>query len=128
MANKYKSKFESNFARSLSAQKVKFGYEVKKFPFVQPAKKRNYTPDFFIPEADLFVECKGKLTKEERDKLLWIRETYPELSLVICFMRARNYIRKGSKTTYADWATAEGFEWYDWERGGIPSERLKGKK
>ena len=128
MANKYKSGFEVDFAKSLRAKKIEFKYEAKKFPFVQPAKKRNYTPDFFIPEADLFVECKGKLTKEERDKLLWVRETYPDLQLVICFMRARNYIRKGSKTTYADWATSEGFEWYDWERGGIPAERLKKKK
>ena len=128
MKPKYKSGFEVNFAKSLKAKKIEFEYEAKKFPFVQPAKKRNYTPDFFIPEADLFVECKGKLTKEERDKLLWVKEQWPELNLVLLFMRARNYIRKGSRTTYADWSTANGIEWFDWERGGIPAERLKRKK
>jgi len=127
MKNKYKSQFERDVAASFRKQGVKFGYETRKFPFVQPSKKRNYTPDFELPEIGLFVECKGKLTKEERDKLIWIKETYPDLPFVVLFMRARNPIRKGSKTSYSDWATAEGFEWYDWERGGIPKERLKRK-
>ena len=125
--NKYKSQFERDVAASFRKQGVKFGYETRKFPFVQPAKKRNYTPDFELPETGLFVECKGKLTKEERDKLIWIRETYPDLPFIVLFMRARNPIRKGSKTSYGDWATAEKIEWYDWERGGISPERLKRK-
>ena len=125
--NKYKSKFEANVAASFRKHKVKFAYESRKFPFVQPAKKRNYTPDFELQETGLFVECKGKLTKEERDKLIWIKETYPDLPFVLLFMRARNPIRKGSKTTYGMWSTEAGIEWYDWEAGGIPGERLKRK-
>ena len=121
---KYKSQFERNVAASFKKLKVSFGYETTKFPFVQPSKKRNYTPDFELLETGLFVECKGKLTKEERDKLIWIKETYPKLPFVLLFMRARNPIRKGSKTSYGDWATASDIEWYDWERGGIPKERL----
>ena len=124
---KYKSQFERNVAASLSKLKVKFGYETRKFPFVQPSKKRNYTPDFELLETGLFVECKGKLTKEERDKLIWVRETYPELPFVILFMRGRNPIRKGSKTSYLQWGADNNFECYDWERGGIPAERLKKK-
>ncbi len=115
--NKYKSKFESNVAASFRKHKVKFAYETRKFPFVQPAKERTYTPDFELPETGLFVECKGKLTKEERDKLLWVRETYPELPFVLLFMRARNYIRKGSKTKYSDWCNEHKFNWLDWDTG-----------
>ena len=122
--NKYKSQFERNVAASFKKNGIKFKYESCKFPFVQPAKKRTYTPDFELPETGLFVECKGKLTKEERDKLIWIKETYPDLPFTLLFMRARNPIRKGSKTTYGDWATAAGIEWYDWETGGIPKTRL----
>ena len=125
MKNTYKSKFESNVAASFRKHKVKFEYESRKFPFVQPAKDRTYTPDFELPETGLFVECKGKLTKEERDKLLWIKETYPDLPFILLFMRAKNFIRKGSKTRYSDWAEANGFEYYDWEAGGIPVERIR---
>jgi hypothetical protein len=113
--NKYRSKFESNVATSLSKRGIDFQYEVKKFPFVQPAVKRNYTPDFFISETDLFVECKGKLTSDERKKLLWWRAEHPDVPFVILFMRGRNPIRKGSRTTYMDWAAENGFEAFDYE-------------
>lgn len=121
---KYRSKFESNFAGSLRKKGVKFDYEKDKYPYIQPAKNRVYTPDFVL-ESGLIVECKGKLTHEERDKFLWIKEAYPNMPLIILFMRAKNKIRKGSPTSYGDWATKHGFEWYDWETGGIPAERLK---
>lgn len=114
---KYKSKFEANVAASFRKHKVKFAYESRKFPFVQPAKKRNYTPDFELQETGLFVECKGKLTKEERDKLIWIKQTYPKLPFVLLFMRARNPIRKGSPTSYGAWATENRFNWLDWDTG-----------
>lgn len=123
---KYKSKFESNVARSFKAQKINFTYEGKKFPFVQPAIKRVYTPDFILHDSDLVVECKGKLTSEDRKKLLWFKETYPDVCFIIIFMRAKNPIRKGSPTTYGDWASKNGFTWYDWEKG-IPQDALKKK-
>jgi hypothetical protein len=115
VTDKFKSKFEINVAKAFKKLGLKFKYESKKFPFVQPAKNRNYTPDFELLDSGTFVECKGKLTKDDRDKLLWVKETYPNLPFVILFMRARNPIRKGSKTTYSDWAEANGFKWLDWE-------------
>jgi hypothetical protein len=113
----YKSKFEADVARSFASRKLKFTYESKKYPFTQPAQERVYTPDFIIHDTGVTVECKGKLTSEERKKLLWWREAHPNVPFIIIFMRARNPIRKGSKTTYGDWATKNGFEWYDWEKG-----------
>ena len=124
--NKYKSKFESHVASLLRKRKIKFEYESKTFPFVQPAKNRKYTPDFELHDTSTFMECKGKLTQADREKLLWVRETYPNLRLVLLFMRAKNTIRKGSKTTYGDWATANKFEWADW-KDGIPEEWTKTK-
>ena len=117
MTNKYKSRFEQNVASLLRKKKIKFGYETTKFSFVQPAKDRTYTPDFELPLSNTFVECKGKLTKEDRDKLIWARSQNPDLRLVLLFMRANNFIRKGSKTRYKDWATENNFEWADWETG-----------
>jgi hypothetical protein len=115
--NNYRSKFESNVAALLRKRGVTFEYEPEKFPFVQPAINRKYTPDFKLLETGTYVECKGKLTSEERKKLLWWREAYPDVRFILIFMRARNTIRKGSKTTYAQWATDNGFEWIDWEQG-----------
>ena len=114
--NDYKSKFEKNVAAALKKAKISFGYETKKFEFVQPAKPRKYTPDFELLKTGVFVETKGKLTAEERHKLEWVAAQNPHLSLVILFMRSRNSIRKGSKTTYSDWATKAGFRWFCWEQ------------
>jgi len=121
----YRSKFEGRIAQSLAKRAVPFKYESIKLKFTQPAKERTYTPDFELPNSGVYVECKGKFTKEDRDKMLWVREKYPDLRLVILFMRARNPIRKGSKTTYANWADKHGFDWADWDTDKIPARWLK---
>lgn len=115
----FKSKFEQQVAKWLRKRKFKFDYEKTTFPFVQPAKERSYTPDFGLSVSGVFVECKGKLTKEDREKLIWAREQNPNLRLIILFQRANNVIRKGSKTRYRDWADKNGFEWCDWESGQL---------
>ena len=115
--SKFRSKFEQHVASYLRRKKITFNYESKTFEFVQPSKKRKYTPDFELQDSGTFVECKGKLTKEDRDKLIWAREQNPNMRLIILFMRGRNPIRKGSKTSYIDWAEANGFEWADWDTG-----------
>src|SRR3990167_2336515 len=121
MTNAYRSKFEAKAATLLRRKRIKFAYEPHRFEFTQPAKKRHYTPDFALLEIGVYVECKGKLTAEDRNKLLWVREQHPNLRIIIWFQRARHYIRKGSKTTYADWAEKNGFEWWDWGTGKGPS-------
>ncbi len=114
MTNKYRSNFERSVAAYLKKKKIKYGYETTKFPFVQPAKKRVYIPDFELNGC--FIECKGKLTKEDRDKLLWAREQNPDMRLFLVFMRGRNPIRKGSSTTYMMWAAENNIPAFDWDQ------------
>lgn len=122
----YKSKFEGRLALAFRKKKIKFKYEAKKFHFTQPEIKRTYTPDFWLPEASVYVESKGKFTPEDRKKLVWWRESNPDVPFVILFMRGRNPIRKGSNTTYLQWAADNGFEAYEWEEGiKILKERSK---
>lgn len=124
----YRSKFEMQVAKWLRKKKIKFGYETDVFPFVQPAKERKYTPDFKLQMAGVFVECKGKLTKEDRDKILWARDQNPNLRLIVLFQRADNFLRKGSKTRYRDWADKHGIEWCDWETGNLNKILTRGKQ
>jgi hypothetical protein len=116
LTNKYRSKFEKNVAASLRKNKIKFGYETRTLRFVQPAKARKYRPDFELQGTSFVVECKGKLTAQDRTKLEWAQAQNPDVPIVILFMRSRNYLRKGSKTTYSDWATKAGFRWFCWEQ------------
>lgn len=137
--NKYKSKFEAKIATTFRKQKIRFKYEPTRFKFIQPAIKRTYTPDFYVSgngssdnvdgmsNFGVYVETKGKLTSEERKKLLWWKESNPGVPFIILFMRGRNPIRKGSKTSYLDWARKHGFEAYEWEKG-IEYLKTKTKK
>ncbi len=124
MASNYKSKFEKQVAQGFKKAKIGFEYEPEVVRFVQPEKARKYTPDWRITTCSgdvLLVETKGKLTVEDRQKLVWVKEQHPKLNLVILFMNASVKIRKNSPTSYGEWATKNGFTWFDWKKG-LPKE------
>ena len=117
---KYKSRFEKRFASDLEQRRIVFDYEKHKFSY-QP-KIKNYTPDFYMPEFDLFVETKGFFNVADRVKHLLIKEQHPDVDIRFVFMNARNKIYKGSKTTYADWCNKHDFRWAE---KSIPMEWFK---
>ena len=116
----FRSTFELNLARALSERGVEYEYESMKLTYVP--KPRTYTPDFYIPETGIYVEAKGHLDKGDRMKMLLVKEQHPDLDIRFVFLRANNKIYKGSKTTYAQWATKHKFEWAE---GSIPEEWYK---
>ena len=118
---KFKSKFEELVAEELGDNAV---YEPDKLKFVQPAKNRNYIPDFKILSSGIYIESKGKFTYEDMDNMLWVKEQHPDKQIYILFMNAKNKVRKGSKVTYGDWATKHGFIWADWRTDRIPKDWL----
>lgn len=106
----FRSKLEQNIARKLGMEGIEFGYESDSVSFVQPAKNRRYTPDFWLPNG-VILEAKGLLSKEDRDKHLWIKEQHPNLDIRFVFQNPSLKLHKGAKTTYAQWATKNGFKW-----------------
>jgi hypothetical protein len=112
--------FEKNVAATLGDA---VEYEPDRIPFTQPAKKRSYTPDFKLREG-VYIECKGLLSAEDRAKMVWVRDQHPELTFYLYFQASKVKIRKGSKVTYGDWATKNGFDWGDHSEG-IPKRWLK---
>jgi len=117
---KYRSKFELELAKVLANNKVKFEYESKKFLYVP--KVRTYTPDFYLPDTDIFIEAKGHLDKADRVKMVLVKDQHKDLDIRFVFMNARNRIYRGSKTTYADWCNRYDFTWAE---GTIPMEWFK---
>lgn len=115
---KPKSKFEESLAEQIAQLGIPVKYETERLEYIQPAQKRKYLIDFDL--GPFLVEAKGYLTTEERKKLIWIKESINK-ELRIVFQNASLPIYKGSKTTYGDWATKQGFKWAE-ER--IPKEWL----
>ena len=116
----YRSQFEKILAVKMAQEGGKFKYETIRLPYVP--KVRHYTPDFYFPETNIYVEAKGHLDKGDRVKMVLMKKQHPELDIRFVFMNAKNKIFKGSKTTYAAWCTRYNFEWAE---GSIPMEWVK---
>lgn len=112
LAEGYKSGLEDVIAAQIMSRGYEANYETLRLPFVQPAQKRHYKPDFQLPNG-IIVETKGRFMTKDRQKHLWVKEAHPDLDIRFVFSNSRSRIRKGSPTTYADWCIKNGFLYAD---------------
>lgn len=102
---------EVRCAAALDRMGIQWEYEPEKWTYQY--KPQKYTPDFKCVDHNIYIEYKGKMTNETRKKLLAIKMCNPNKILYMVFERPKNFIRKGSKTTYGDWCEQHGIEWSD---------------
>ena len=133
MARKYsamagmRSMGEVRCAADMKRRKIKYKYEELEMQYQH--KPQKYTPDFVIrgqvpKHGDRIIEYKGKMTNETRKKLLSIQRCNPSAVLCLVFEKPNNKIRKGSKTTYWQWAEQNDFPWSEHY---VKDEWLNGK-
>jgi hypoxanthine phosphoribosyltransferase len=77
---------EEDFAKLLDFYCVEWLYEPRSFPLRWEGGKiaEMFTPDFYLPELDLYVELttlKQSLITEKNRKLRQLRELYPEVNI-----------------------------------------------
>jgi len=77
---------EEDFARLLDFYCIEWLYEPRSFPLRWEGNKiaEMFTPDFYLPELDLYVELttlKQNLLTEKNRKLRQLRELYPEVNI-----------------------------------------------
>lgn len=106
---RFRSGLESRTADYLKKRRVKFEYERTRIPYVVN-ETRKYTPDFKLPNG-IYIETKGRFTAADRKKHLLIKKQHPDLDIRFVFSNPRAKIRKGSKTSYADWCDKHGFKY-----------------
>lgn len=123
LAKGFRSGLEEDVAKQIKSKKLKVVYEDKGsvIEYVQPETKHKYTPDFVLPNG-IIIETKGRFTLEDRKKHLLIKEQHPELDIRFVFTNPNGKIRKGSKTSYADWCNKNGFKY---AKATIPDEWFK---
>ncbi len=120
---RFRSGLEKRTAAWLTLRKVKFKYEKTRIPYAV-SETRHYTPDFQLPNG-IYVETKGRFLPSDRKKHLLVKKQYPELDIRFVFSNPKAKIRKGSKTSYADWCDKHGFLY---AQEYIPVEWVKEKK
>ncbi len=71
------SRWEANYARLLNFQGMRWVHQPQTFRL----KKQNYTPDFYLPEQDKFIEIKNFLSDYSKNRDEEFRKLYPNLRL-----------------------------------------------
>jgi hypothetical protein len=118
----FRSGLENMLKEQLSTVGKKYSYESEKISYIQPEKKRSYTPDFILIKKDgskMYIESKGRWVLDDRKKHELIASQHPELDIRFVFSNPNAKISKKSNTTYAD--ICEKFGW-KFAKKQIPDE------
>jgi len=73
-----RSSWEVAFAKWCDSNKVKWFYEPKRFPI----PRGSYTPDFYLPTYDLWIEVKGAMMSDPLKRFLEFRKLHPNIWLL----------------------------------------------
>jgi len=86
---KCRSFYELNFARFLTCSHIKWKYESKTFDL----GNTTYTPDFYLPEFDTYIEIKGIWIHDAKEKFNNFKKKYKDIKIKIFNQEELN--RKG---------------------------------
>jgi hypothetical protein len=84
---------EAELGRILDFYGVAWEYEPRTFPLMWSLGGQvteSFTPDFYLPELDLFLELttlRQKLVRKKNRKLRRLREVYPEVRIKLLYAR-----------------------------------------
>lgn len=88
---------EEAFARLLDYYKIRWEYEPRTFVLrtdEDGSPKESFTPDFYLPDYDLYIELtvrRANINRRKRRKIALLRALYPEIQIRL--MSARDFER-----------------------------------
>ncbi len=88
---RFVNRSEEELARLLDYYRIEWEYEPRTFPLKWDDKgnvTEAFTPDFYLPEADLYVELttmKQSLVGRKNRKLRRLQELYPEVQVKLLY-------------------------------------------
>ena len=74
-----RSSWEIKFAMWMDLSNIKWKYEPRFFEL----KKSTYTPDFYLPEFDCYIEIKGYWRKDAKQKFVQFKKIYNNISIFL---------------------------------------------
>lgn len=98
----YRSQYEADVASYLPEDAL---YEPALLPY-PVTMSANYKPDFCLPSQCIVIEAKGRFSKADRDKMLRVKQQYPELDIRMIFQKKEKIT---TKMTNLDWCEQHGF-------------------
>lgn len=83
---KVQGTWELAYAKWLNDQRISFVAHKGRIPYVEKDKNRNYYPDFYLPDFDVYIEIKNKYHHSlQPDKLNLVSEQHPNLKIYVLF-------------------------------------------
>lgn len=88
----FRSSWEANFARLMNYAGIEWQYEPRTFNFDDIQRgTTSYTPDFYLPKFDKWIEIKGWMDKKSKLKIDRFRKRYPDESSKLVIITAAEY-------------------------------------
>ena len=75
----FRSSYEVKYAQYLDQHNIKWLYEPKAFDL----DSTTYTPDFYLPETDTYIEIKGFWRRDAKEKIILFNKIYFDTKLII---------------------------------------------
>lgn len=102
----FRSAWEANIARYYNFIGVKWEFEPKTFIFNNVTRGSvSYTPDFYLPEEDKWIEVKGWMDGKSKTKLKRFKNQYPEEYKKLILITEKEYkeIKKKISPFIKEW-------------------------
>jgi len=106
-ADGFRSGFEGQVAKQLTANGNQWTYESQSFDLLIP---RSYTPDFFLDNG-VVLEVKGYFDAEDRRLIKLFREQHPDVDLRMVLQKPHQKLTKTGRMTYAGWCERYSVPW-----------------
>ncbi|MBN2073089.1 MAG: hypothetical protein JW770_03985 [Actinobacteria bacterium] len=87
---------EKEFARILDFYRIKWEYEPRTFPLELDSEYRpvvSFTPDFYLPGLDLYIELttlNQKLVTRKNRKIRQLKQLYPKINIKLFYKKDYN--------------------------------------
>ncbi|MEY2703708.1 MAG: hypothetical protein RLY43_2347 [Bacteroidota bacterium] len=82
-----RSSYESFYIDYLNTNRINFYYEPKKFKFKDGS---TYTPDFYLPDEDVYIELKGFMRDDAKEKIAKFYEEFKSIKLKVLYTQDLN--------------------------------------
>lgn len=100
----FRSSWEANYARVLKCSQIDYYFEQKSFLIDLPnGGKSRYTPDFYLPQHDKFIEVKGYWMPNARIKYILFKKQYPNIKIEILDGEKYNQLKEEYKELIKEW-------------------------
>ena len=91
---KVQGTWELNFAKHCNEHSIEWD-RCKPWKYTMDGKVRSYTPDFYIPSKDLYIEIKGRWWGEDKRKMDCVIEQHPDKNILILEKEQYNKLLEG---------------------------------